>query len=81
MLTQYKGRCFRCGKEVLPGKGDIQRIGSLSKKDRKQFAFGYELRHVQMCEEFLDFFKPYFQEKMHDLSISELETVDNNPKE
>ena len=23
---------------------------------------GYELRHVQMCEEFLDFFKPYFQE-------------------
>ena len=42
---------------------------------------GYELRHVQMCEEFLDFFKPYFQEKMHDLSISELETVDNNPKE
>lgn len=41
MLTQYKGRCFRCGKEVLPGKGDIQRIGSLSKKDRKQFAFGH----------------------------------------
>ena len=29
----------------------------------------------------LRFFKPYFQEKMHELSVSELEIVDNNPKE
>lgn len=38
---------------------------------------GYELRHVEMCEEFLDFFKPYFQEKMHEISIQDLEGVDN----
>ena len=33
------------------------------------------------ADKIINFFKPYFQEKMHDLSVSELEVVDNNPKE
>lgn len=53
---------------------------------RKKFPFAIinwsegEKAHDKM-KDILAFFKPYFQEKMHDLSISELETVDNNPKE
>lgn len=33
------------------------------------------------ADKIITFFKRYFQEKMHELSVSELEIVDNNPKE
>ena len=33
------------------------------------------------ADNIIAFFKPYFQEKMHDLSVSELEIVDNNLEE
>lgn len=48
--------------------------------DSKTYDF-YQGWTFDEIDEILSFFKPYFQEKMHDLSISELETVDNNPKE
>ena len=39
---------------------------------------GYEMRHVQMCEDMLEFFKPYFQEQRHTEAVEELEAVDNS---
>ena len=36
-LNQYKGKCFMCGKEVLPLKGDFQSIGTLSKSLKKNY--------------------------------------------
>lgn len=57
----------------------------IEEKFMRKFAVCHDADKVLYVQEkpnkILAFFKPYFQEKMHDLSISELETVDNNPKE
>lgn len=36
---------------------------------------------LYQSKEILDFFKPYFQEKMHEEAVEELEVVDNNLEE
>lgn len=40
--------------------------------------YGDREAYGSSAQQILAFFKPYFQEQMHDLSISDLEVVDNS---
>ncbi len=34
---KYPGKCFICAKEVKPGKGDFQSVGSLKKSEQAKY--------------------------------------------
>lgn len=52
---------------------------TIEEEFRKKFFWYW--RGEAIADEILFFFKPYFQEKMHEEAVEELEIVDNNPKE
>ena len=58
---------------------------TIEEEFRKEFVIksnaGTGLLRYTDADKIINFFKPYFQEKMHDLSVSELEIVDNNLEE
>jgi hypothetical protein len=48
MRNQYKGNCFKCSKEVLPGDGFFQSVGSLPKEQRKGY---WKSKWLVRCED------------------------------
>lgn len=60
----YYETCFDCG-ETLREIKDIS-WKDIEEEFKNRYLLrgipGYEMRHVQMCEDMLEFFKPYFQE-------------------